>query len=62
MPGMVAVAVAGKGVLLLATTGVNDAMGVAVNGSVAVGIGQPSGISQEGGGLISRGVGGLVLL
>ena len=62
MPGMVAVAVAGKGVLLLATVGVIDAGGVAVSVNVAVGLGQPSGISQGGGGLISCGVGGLVLL
>ena len=62
MPGMVAVVVAGNGVLLFATVGVIDTVSVAVNVRDAVGLAQPVGIPQGVGLGILRGAGGFVLL
>jgi len=62
MPGIVAVAVSGKGVLLLGAVGVCEAVGVAVNVCEAVGLGQPAGMPHGVADGISRRAGGLVLL
>ena len=62
MPSIVAVMVAGIGVLLLATVGISDAVGVAVNVCVTVGLGQPIGMPHGVADGISRRAGGLVLL